>query len=74
MAVEDILETTVAYKKILAAHMFEVQSKVFGFLRALEKGWDEALVSGVERFFEQDLCLTFPDAYKSWSNQDRTGI
>ncbi|MDR3329023.1 MAG: DUF4301 family protein [Prevotellaceae bacterium] len=60
---------TVRYKKALAGLLMQLRERIFGYLRALDRGADEALLGEVQRFFEDELSFTFPHGWE----QDRAG-
>ncbi|GHT79845.1 hypothetical protein FACS189467_0320 [Bacteroidia bacterium] len=61
--VPDVLkDATVRYKKALAGVLLDVQQKIFAYWQKLsdEKNVAASLLDEIQRFYETELCYTFP--------------
>lgn len=59
---EDRVEPTVRYKKVLAAHLLQLQNKAFQYLKVLEKGEaDPMLMCEILDFAETELMIPVED-------------
>ena len=62
VACERLLPVTAFYKKVLMGKCLELRDRIFAYLKALDKGADEALCEEIEAFLDKQLCITLPKA------------
>ena len=59
---ERVFPTTAFYKKVLLGKSLELRDQIFAYLRALDKGADEALCEEIENFLATRLCISLPQS------------
>ena len=62
VACERLLPTTALYKKVLLGKCMELRDRIFGYLKDLDEGADEALCAEIESFLREVLCIELPAA------------
>jgi len=71
--VPDYLKTeTYIYKKALGGYLFDLQSKIFGYLVQMDAGPpDQALFNEASNFLTHELSIEFPLAFNEMHFEDR---
>lgn len=62
---------TITYKKALAGIVLQCQKKIFGYLDHLSGPADAALLSEIDAFFRNELCVVPPATFDSWTNEEK---
>lgn len=68
---DHLKDTTVTYKKAIAGVLLDYQSRIFGYLEKLDGGHDAALLSELDEFFRNKLCVLTPKDFTSWSDDEK---
>jgi len=66
-----IKEDTITYKKALAGIVLKYQKQIFGYLEQLNKESDPALLSELDSFFKDELCVLPPAGFDDWDNEKK---
>lgn len=62
---------TTKYKKIIAGVLIHYKEKIFDFLQKINKTPDENLIKEIENLFEKEICIEFPEKYKSFGTDEK---
>jgi hypothetical protein len=60
-----IRETTYTYKKVIAAHLIQLQDQSFKYLKALDNNPHAQQLDEIEKFAKNQLFIHLPDNFKS---------
>lgn len=71
--VPDFLKTdTFVYKKVLCGYLFQVQAKVFDYLKKLyNKKVSKKCIDEISSFSEHELNVFFPEKFKIWKKEKK---
>ena len=71
--VPDYLKTeTFVYKKALCGYLFEIQTKVFDYLKRLyNKNLSKAYLEEISFFSKNELNIFFPENFKNWGKEKK---
>jgi len=71
--VHDHLKTeTFVYKKALCGYLFEIQTKVFDYLKKLyNKNLNKACLEEISFFSKNKLNIFFPEKFKDWAKEKK---
>ncbi|OJV18684.1 MAG: NAD metabolism ATPase/kinase [Dyadobacter sp. 50-39] len=62
---------TITYKKALAGIVLRYQKKIFAYLDKLAGSVDAALLTELDGFFRNELCVIPPASFESWSEEKK---
>ncbi|SEJ83203.1 protein of unknown function [Dyadobacter sp. SG02] len=66
-----IKDETITYKKALAGIVLRYQKKIFAYLDKLAANADATLLSELDGFFRNELCVIQPADFESWSDDQK---
>lgn len=65
-----IKDETITYKKALAGIVLQYQKKIFAYLERLDQA-DTALLTELDGFFRNELCVVPPAGFDSWDDEKK---
>ncbi len=66
-----IKDDTITYKKALAGIVLKYQKKIFSYLDKLAGQIDSALLSELDSFFRNELCVIPPTGFDTWDDEKK---
>ena len=72
ISIENFAADTSLYKKLLTGFLVKIQSKIFEFLRIIErKDFSRSDTNSIMRFAEERLFVIKPNDYENWNDENR---
>lgn len=68
---EELLDQTIYWKKVLIGLLIDVQKTIFGYIKRLRDGGDEALCDEVAQYLSDTLSIAPPSSYKGMSVDEK---
>lgn len=66
-----IKEDTITYKKALAGIVLKYQKQIFNYLNQINESSDSALLSELDAFFRNELCVLPPAGFDTWDDEKK---